>query len=34
MSTWIRALPLLLLSVVTQAAEPDRRIAVTIDDLP
>jgi len=30
----LRALPLLLLSLVAQAGEVDRRIAVTIDDLP
>lgn len=30
----LRALPLLLLSLAVHAAEVDRRIAVTIDDLP
>lgn len=34
MRTWLRALPLLLLSLAVHAAEVDRRIAVTIDDLP
>ncbi len=34
MRTWLRALPLLLLSPAVHAAEVDRRIAVTIDDLP
>ncbi|HIE5649737.1 polysaccharide deacetylase family protein [Stenotrophomonas maltophilia] len=34
MRTWLCALPLLLLSLVVHAAEVDRRIAVTIDDLP
>ncbi|HEL7628844.1 TPA: polysaccharide deacetylase family protein [Stenotrophomonas maltophilia] len=34
MRTWLCALPLLLLSLAVHAAEVDRRIAVTIDDLP
>ncbi len=34
MRSLLRAVPLLLLSLVAQAAEVDRRIAVTIDDLP
>lgn len=34
MRALLRALPLLLLSLAVQAAEVDRRIAVTIDDLP
>ena len=34
MRALLRALPLLLLSLAAQAAEVDRRIAVTIDDLP
>ena len=34
MRTWLRALPLLLLSLAVHATEVDRRIAVTIDDLP
>lgn len=34
MRTWLCALPLLLLSLAVHATEVDRRIAVTIDDLP
>ncbi|MCU1021005.1 polysaccharide deacetylase family protein [Stenotrophomonas maltophilia] len=34
MRTWLCGLPLLLLSLAVHAAEVDRRIAVTIDDLP
>ncbi|WMJ67644.1 polysaccharide deacetylase family protein [Stenotrophomonas sp. 24(2023)] len=34
MRSLLRALPLLLLSLAVHAAGPDRRIAVTIDDLP
>lgn len=34
MRSLLRAVPLLLLSLVAQAGEVDRRIAVTIDDLP
>jgi len=34
MRSLLRAVPLLLLSLVAHAAEVDRRIAVTIDDLP